>query len=130
MKTLYLIRGISGSGKTTLAHNLSQGLYDVAVISADDFFTDVNGVYHFDPEKLKAAHEHCQKRCENNMEVRAHNIVVHNTFTRQWELNPYKEFARKYGYTIFEIICNNDFGNIHNVPIETINKQKERFEYR
>jgi len=52
---LTLIRGLPGSGKSTLARKL-----DAIHIEADQFFIQQNGVYLFNPKKLKAAHEWCQ----------------------------------------------------------------------
>jgi len=132
MKTLYLIRGASGSGKSTLAEiifNSSTLSGDVTKISADDYFTDELGRYNFDANNLPAAHKYCQDRCGYEMSRGLSTIIIHNTFTRQWELQPYDNLAARYGYTIFEIICNNKFQNTHNVPENIVSKQLERFEY-
>ncbi len=132
MKTLYLIRGASGSGKSTLAElifNSSSLPGDVTKISADDYFTDELGRYNFNANNLAAAHKYCQDRCVYEMSHGLPTIIIHNTFTRQWELQPYRDLAAQYGYTVFEIICNNKFQNVHNVPADAVNKQRERFEY-
>lgn len=131
MKTLYLIRGASGSGKSTLAEiifNSSSLPGDVTKISADDYFTEFDR-YNFNASNLSAAHEHCQDRCSYEMSRGLPTIIIHNTFTRQWELQPYRDLAQSHGYTVFEIICNNKFQNIHNVPENIVSKQRERFEY-
>jgi predicted kinase len=129
MKTLYIIRGASGSGKSTIAGYLINALDNSISISADDYF-DTDSGYKFDSIKLPAAHSYSQGCVTSAMHQGYNNIIVHNTFTRQWELQPYRDLAAQYGYTVFEIICNNKFQNVHNVPADAVNKQRERFEYK
>jgi predicted kinase len=123
MKTLYIIRGLSGSGKTTLAHELSPVVY-----SADDWFTDGDGVYEFDPAELSNAHAECFSSVEFDMESEVPIIAVANTFSQKWETEPYFKVAKKYGYSPFVIECQNTFENVHEVPQETINAMKNRWE--
>lgn len=98
MKSLILIRGLSGSGKTTLADLIVGHHSDRGEVCADDFFVDDNGDYSFDFEKLKEAHEWCQRECVNMIEEGLTTIVVHNTFTRKWECDPYFKIAEKHGF--------------------------------
>ena len=63
-KMLILIRGLSGSGKTLLADSLTlnsdyEEIEGRASISADDYFTDDDGNYSFNHEKLGEAHHWC-----------------------------------------------------------------------
>ena len=51
-KTLYIIRGLPGRGKTTLARQLSDAVY-----SEDDYWTDKDGSYHFNPDTRTEAFE-------------------------------------------------------------------------
>lgn len=127
MKKLYLIRGVSGSGKTTFAETLNI----LFTFSADMYFEDESGNYHFDAKYLKDAHEWCRKSVKNIM-IQGHSVVVANTFTQEWEMQPYYDLAEKYGYTVFSVIVENRHGNksVHNVPEETLKKQKERFEIK
>ncbi len=59
-------------------------------------------------------------------------IAVANTFTQEWEMQPYIDMAKEYGFTVFTIIVENrhDGTNVHNVPDEVIDKMKERFEIK
>ena len=123
MKTLYIIRGLSGSGKTTLAHELSPVVY-----SADDYFTNSAGVYDFDPAGLSNAHADCFENVSFDMESEVPIIAVANTFSQAWEAQPYFKVAKKYGYSPFVIECQNTFDNVHEVPQETINTMKNRWE--
>lgn len=128
MKTLYLIRGIPGSGKSTLARQLAHYVFE-----ADDYFKK-DGEYVFVPADVGKAHEACQRRVEAIMDIAAGDpwedsiIAVSNTFTRLWEMQPYKDLAKKYGYKVFTILCQNDFGNVHGVPAGVVQRMKERME--
>ena len=128
MKTLFLIRGLPGSGKSTFATHL---VPDFLICEADKFFV-VDGEYVFDREKLGEAHSWCQKTVEAYMQNSEMfpKIAVANTFTRDWELNPYFDLADKYDYTVFSVIVENHHGNdsVHNVSNETVNKMRNRFE--
>ena len=55
-------------------------------------------------------------------------VVVSNTFTTEREMKPYLNLAEKYGYTVFTVIVEkrHDNSDVHNVPIETKQKQAER----
>ena len=136
MKVIYIVRGLSGSGKSSIAKELVNEIWDAErerfvkdFYSADDYFTDKHGNYNFDPNKLKEAHEQCQKNVELAMQrdcVR--KVAVANTFSQAWEAEPYFKLAQKYEFNPFVLECQNDFGNIHDVPQETIDAMKERWE--
>lgn len=139
MGTLYLIRGLPGSGKSTLAKRLTPKTFngteaesDSLVFEADDYFLNENGEYSFDPKKLREAHADCQERVSEAM---AHSdldypspIAVANTFSQQWEIDPYLMLAEEYDYDVFIIECQNDFGSIHGVPEKKIQAMKDRWE--
>ena len=126
MKTIILVRGVPGAGKTSLLNTLK---FDVC-ISADDYHTDCFGNYNWQPENVKKAHEWCQDEVGISMVDREETIVVHNTFTQEWEMKPYFDLAKDYGYRVVTLICENRHGSksVHNVPEETIQKMKDRFE--
>ena len=126
MKTLYIIRGLPGSGKSTLGES---GLA-VKSYSADDWFTDKQGNYNFDPMELPQAHEDCRARVLGAMLSEYESIAVCNTFTQAWEAEPYVKLCRLHGYTPFVIECQSQFGNIHGCPQEKINQMAERWETR
>ena len=125
MKIAYIIRGLPGSGKTTLAQKLAPK----SNVAADDWFDFFNdGV--FNPEKLKRAHQWCKEVftefCQENDEF----VAVHNTFTQNWEYQPYIDIAEKHGYVVHVIVVENHHGNesVHGVPKDAINKMRNRFE--
>jgi predicted kinase len=132
MKELFLLRGLPGSGKSTLANSLVG-----AWVEADHYFIDTNGNYNFEANKIRNAHEFCQAKTENWMSNNFPfpRIIVSNTFTQEKELEPYYQLAEKYGYTVFSLVVENRHGesedtNTHNVPKETIQKMRDRFQIK
>ena len=131
-KKLYIVRGLPGSGKSTFALDLVGS--DFLVCEADKYFM-VDGEYKFDASKLKEAHESCRNLVETYMKDSLVNdqfyreIAVSNTFTQEWEMQPYFDLAKQYGYMVFSIIVENRHGgsNQHNVPAEAIQRMKDRF---
>jgi energy-coupling factor transporter ATP-binding protein EcfA2 len=131
-KMIYLVRGIPGSGKSTFAKTLG-GIH----IEADQYFVDVEGNYNFDGSKIKFAHEYCRAQTgawmsTDGSQVNVNKIVVSNTFTQEWEMQPYFELAKTYGYKVFSIIVENRHEGIneHGVPEEKIEQMKNRFEIK
>lgn len=127
MPNLTLIRGLPGSGKSTIAEYLSDfpGAYHV---ETDMFFTDYNGNYEWNRENLTAAHTWCLSEARKAMK-NDHEVFVSNTFTTFHELRPYFELAKEYEILPTVILCQNDWGNVHNVPVGTILNMKKRFVY-
>lgn len=126
MKELILFRGLPGAGKSTLAN----ALCDVC-LSADDFFTDAEGAYHYDKSQIKAAHEDCLSRAATAMKGGAERIGVANTFTEAWEMEPYFKLADKYGYRIHAVIVETRGHyrqNIHGTPRDVIDRMNNRFQ--
>jgi len=124
-KELFLLRGLPGSGKSTLAESL--GGYH---LEADMYFTNDDGEYNFDPQQLPTAHKWCKTMVEELMGEGVERIVVSNTSTQSWEMEPYITMAEENGYTVFSLIVENRHGgnNIHGVPSESIERMKNRFE--
>jgi predicted kinase len=134
-KVLYIVRGIPGSGKSTFAKRLVGE--DFLVCEADKYFIDKEtGEYNFDSTKIKEAHKFCQDTVETYMKDSLVNdqfyreIAVSNTFTQEWEMRPYFELAKNYGYKVFSVVVENRHGgtNQHGVPEEVLTKMCERFE--
>jgi len=123
MKTLYIVRGLPGSGKSSLAKKVTELVY-----SADDFFTNKKGEYNFNAKLLGKAHEWCWGKVRDAMFIGANAVAVANTFTQAWEAEKYYQIAEEYGYSVFVIECQNDFGNVHDVPQESIDAMRERWE--
>jgi len=123
-KILYCVRGVVGSGKSTFAKQLTSNVFE-----ADHYFIDNEGNYNFDPSKIKDAHKDCQDNVRYAMESSISKIAVSNTFTQEWEMEPYFELAKKYDYKVFAIVVENRHGgvNVHSVPEEVLESMRNRF---
>ena len=126
-KVLYIVRGIPGSGKSTFAKTLGGQHYE-----ADMYFIDEEGNYNFDGSKIKDAHQWCQSFVETDMLLEYPKIVVSNTFTQEWEMEPYFKLAKEYGYTVFTIVVENRHGGVnqHGVPEDKLEQMRNRFEIK
>jgi len=129
---LILLRGLPGAGKSTLAKVILQfrETDEPEVLSADDFFVNENGVYEFDVQKIKEAHQYCQFRCSERMRQQKAKIVVANTFTQEWEMDDYFKMAERYNYRVHTVIVENRHGNenVHGVPEDKLQQMKNRFQ--
>lgn len=132
-KLLVLLRGLPGSGKSSFAKHMWS---DFVICEADQFFYDSEGNYNFNPSKLKDAHKYCRDRVETFMSDNEKNpqfypeIVVSNTFTKEWEMDEYFKLAKKYDYQVVSLIVENRHGNknVHGVPDSKIEEMRNRFE--
>lgn len=116
---LVLIRGVPGSGKSTHAKLLkSIRLNPTKHFEADDYWKD----REFDPKYLHLAHKQCQENTRKALEE-GYDVIVANTFTRIWEMQPYINMVEPVVYRMTK-----EYGSIHNVPQKTIDKMKQRFE--
>ena len=103
------------------------------ILSADDFFYK-NGEYLFDVTKLSEAHKECQwqvtlaMNSKNKYPFYRDVIIVHNTFSTRWEMEPYFKLAKKNKFEVFVIECQNNFGSVHNVPDDVRTRMAERWE--
>ena len=125
MKILILFRGLPGSGKSTLSAHLCD-----VTLSGDDYFIQPDGSYQYDHSRIQDAHAQCQSNTETAMRLSIERIGVANTFTEEWEMQPYFSMAKKYGYQISTLIVENrhSSGSSHGVPESTIDAMASRFE--
>lgn len=124
MKTLVLVRGLPGCGKTTFAEVIGG-----SSVATDDYFDKFHDG-QFDASRLRNAHGWCQSTVDEWMSHHQPLIVVHNTFTREWEMEAYYDMASRHGYRVIQTIVENTHGSasVHGVPEETMEKMKDRFE--
>lgn len=121
MSALVLIRGLPGSGKSTMA----RAMPGYSHYEADMFF-DVGG-YKFDVKLLPNAHAWCLNAAKRAMR-NGMKCVVSNTFTRNWEMEPYIEAAAHFGVPCRIIEARGNWPNIHSVPEDVIDRMRARWE--
>lgn len=128
-RTIILLRGLPGSGKSSLAKILSEsGKYPI--FSVDDYFTkSETNEYQFDFKENHIAYKSCETNVENELKKGTEKIFVHNTFTLEWEMEPYFKLAQKYNYSVFVITIENRHKgkNIHNIPHEQLLKMAAKY---
>ena len=141
MSSIVLVRGLPGSGKTTMAKMISAvspvGRHHAPELcAADDYFYNDEGVYTFDPTLLGAAHADCQARAVLAVK-NGRSVVVHNTFTQRWEMEPYIQLAHAHDcrlivLSVFDGGCDDETlasRNSHGVPLEGIKAMRDRWEF-
>ena len=96
-----------------------------------------DGEYQFDITRLKDAHSWCQSQVSNAMLLNYaaginKRIVVSNTFTQEWEMQPYYDLAEKHGYKVYSLVVENRHGGVneHGVPEDKLEIMKNRFEMK
>ena len=128
LPALLLLRGLPGSGKSSLAALLSEkGTWPV--YSVDDYFTGAEGQYEFRFEENHLAYKQCLRLTEQSMAEGIRKIIVDNTLTLEWELEPYLSLAAQYGYYVFIATVEkyHDKGNIHGISSEQIQKMALKY---
>ena len=128
MSNLIIIRGLPGSGKTTLALQLLSTMEDACWFEADQYFTDSNGVYTWDGNKIGAAHSKCQENTEAALH-RGQTVIVSNTFTLKRELLPYFDMIQELGKNPTVYTCQSNYGSVHTVPAATLLNMQKRFQF-
>jgi len=123
-----IIRGLPGAGKSTVAKKLADKVFE-----ADQYFYKFDQdshqlVYQFDHTKIGAAHQTCQRNVENAMNEGISYVAVANTFTQKKEVEPYIILAAKYGYEVQLITVQSNFKNVHDVPEESLQRMRNRWE--
>lgn len=122
---LLIIRGAPGSGKTTKAKKMKTA-FGFKHVEADMFF-EKDGKYLFEKDKVRLAHKWCQQLTFKFLSE-GKDVVVANTFTKLWEIAAYTDFCKQ-NDIYFEVVeLFNDYGNVHNVPEEVVQRMREQFE--
>ena len=131
-KSIILLRGLPGSGKSTLSKVLSEnGKYPV--FSVDDFFTDPqSGKYDFEFDKNHLAYKQCELNTLKSLQAGIEKVFVANTFTLDWEIEPYFKMAADNNYVIFVVTVekHHSANNIHEVSEEQIRKMAEKYQVK
>lgn len=148
MRNVILIRGLQGSGKSTLAQLMEWKHQYRVTLSANDFFYDEHHQYNFEPSKLPEAHSQCIEKFLKHLtlfsdplrvggRLAGEMIIVNNTFSCRWEMQPYINLANDYDFTVTVIdLFDNGMTDeelaergIHDVPVENIQAMRSRWEH-
>jgi len=128
-----MLRGPSGTGKTSIARHFENEDY-LDYFEADLFFESAEG-YKFHSSLLTVAHQWCKASVEKAMLHESPKLIVSNTSTCLWEIKPYLELAQKYDYEVEILRTPGPWDaetlfrrNKHGVPLETIQKQINRYQ--
>lgn len=119
--TITIIRGVPGSGKTTFAKKIE------ALHLENDMFCMQDGSYEFCFDKIPERANLCLQMATMAVENDA-DVVVSNTFTQLWEMQPYVDLAEEYAADLVVYKMNNNFKSIHNVPDYAIERMYNRWE--
>jgi predicted kinase len=126
--TLYLIRGLPGSGKSTFAKCLLNNLPDTArLFETDQLHTDSEGKYHFAIENAAENHKFLWQ-CVYDHLGKGYSAIVANTFITKGQILPYICLGIQMDAKINIITCQGDYGSIHDVPEEIMDKMRENWE--
>lgn len=123
---LTLVRGIPGSGKSTYAKSLNFKLA-LTLVEADQFFIDQDGTYQYDNTLIKDAHNWCKLETKRLLKA-GFDVVVANTFVKNWEMKFYKSLADDMRLKFEVIEMRGNYQNVHGVPDEVVARMASQFE--
>jgi predicted kinase len=126
-----IMRGIPGAGKSTWVRDNMPG---ALIASADHYYTGPDGVYRFDPNKIRDAHNYCLREFLTHLMLGGpQDLVVDNTNVKVFEVAPYYRLAEAFGREV-EVVwvdCTADVAaarTVHGVPLETVLRMAWSFE--
>lgn len=131
MKEVVIIRGVAGSGKSTFAKLLSDG-YNGKVIEADKYAYNKDGEYVWKQEDLGTYHRKAMLEFDECIKNEEPLIIVSNVSARWDSFKYYFKEAKKNGYKVTSLVIENrnETESIHNVPKETLDNMREKFQIK
>lgn len=127
MKEINIMRGLPGCGKTTWLEKINSGFElsgKMVIVSADNYRM-INGLYTFDKELNKIAHDSCLREYLSLVKSGCERIAVDNTNSEVWEIAPYYRLGEIFDYSvkIVRLHCSPEIAiqrGLHNVPAATL----------
>jgi predicted kinase len=136
MLEVIILSGLPGSGKSTWAEKFKKEHPDnqVVIISSDRQFVGEDGVYRFDPSKIKEAHGNSLRYYISCVErlylTTTHDvtIIVDNTNLTVEDIAPYYAVADAWNVSMVHVLHINPpkegplsahARNVHGVPLQT-----------
>lgn len=118
-----ILKGCSGSGKSTFCNLFP----DAAVCCADDYFTDKDGNYNWYSAGLSKAHGYCWNKFVDALTLTDRDIIIANVNAKEQDWKRYVDTAKAVGFIVTFIVLENrhDGKNVHNVPLETLQRQEK-----
>jgi len=120
--TVYLVRGVIGPKKMEYINKLG------AVTIGEDQFFCVNGKYHFDKTKLKAAQDYVKIMLNVLLTKLGIDVVINNTFVKKAWMAPYLDIAKKNNAFVKVVTVNEDTETIHYTSQTTLDWIKLNWE--
>lgn len=123
-------RGIVGSGKSTFARMMKHKTSLVVDVHNTDTFHMVDGVYKFNFEMLEEYHKANLEAFKKSLKNESSIVICDNTNITSREYSPYVESAKNARYKVVSVVFIPDDievhirRNVHNVPIDIIEKMK------
>lgn len=140
---LVIIRGIPGTGKSTLRKRLQERFgANCHGWEADMFFETKGpsdkpiasggysppGKYIYNPKLLHKAHQWCKEKTDWSLRNGFNPVIVANTFVQNWQMVPYFHMAREHGAKLKIIELFKEYGSIHGVPEEAMQRMRDKWE--
>ena len=114
---------------------MRQGLFSLLIFDyihnikhfENDAYLYVNGEYKWTPITAKLAAKKCFEDTMNELKA-GRNAIVSNVFVTKRAIDKYVNAAKHIGASVMIIRMTKDFGNIHNVPQDTLTSMKNGFQ--
>ena len=127
LQELIIVRGLPGSGKTKVAKGIVKSLGGKAVHFESVMYFRTTDDNHYRSNHVKSSHDWCLRSTENALKE-GRTVVVANTFTRGWEIEPFLSLGKELGLktTVIKAIETNP--NKFGIPDGTIRHMSNRWE--